>query len=51
MSKCSNLDKNVTWNKAEHLLAENEIKKLQTFDSRLFYGSKLVCATLLQLEI
>ena len=40
--KLKNLNKIVTSNKSKHLLVENELKKLQTFDSSLFYWSKLL---------
>ena len=32
------MNKRVTSNKTKHLLVENELKKLQTFDSSLFIG-------------
>ena len=34
--KLKNLNKKITSNKAKHVLVENELKKLQTFDSSLF---------------
>ena len=37
------LNENVTSNKTKHVLVENESKKLRTFDSSLFVGSKLLC--------
>ena len=37
-NKLKNLNKKVTSNKSKHLLVENELKKLQTFDSSLFIG-------------
>ena len=37
-NKIKNLNKKVTSNKSKHLLIENELKKLQTFDSNLFIG-------------
>ena len=36
--KLKNLKKKVRSKKTEHLLIENEFKKLQTFDSSLFIG-------------
>ena len=35
-NKLKSLNKKVTSNKSKHLLAKNEFKKLQTFDSNLF---------------
>ena len=32
------LNKKIILNKTKHFLVENEFKKLQTFDSRLFIG-------------
>ena len=41
--KLKNLNKKVTSNKAKQFLVENELKKLQTFNSSLFfYQSKLL---------
>ena len=37
--KLSNLDRKVTSNKTKHLLVENELKKLKTFDS-IYFRSK-----------
>ena len=37
------LNENVTSNKTKYVLVENESKKLRTFDSSLFVGSKLLC--------
>ena len=37
------LNENVTSNKTKHVLVGNESKKLRTFDSSLFVGSKLLC--------
>ena len=37
-NKLSNLNKNITSNKTKDLLAENELKKLKTFDSINFRG-------------
>ena len=37
-SKLSNLNEKITKNKTDHLLAQNELKKLQTFDSSYFIG-------------
>ena len=36
--KLKNLNKKVTSSKTKHLLVENKLKKLQTFDSSLFIG-------------
>ena len=36
--KLKNLNKKVASNKTKHLLVENELKKLQPFDSSLFIG-------------
>ena len=38
VDKLKHLNKQVTSNKAKNLLVENELKKLQTFDSSLFIG-------------
>ena len=40
--KLKKLNKKMTSNKSKHLLFENELKKLLTFDSKLFYWSKLL---------
>ena len=37
-SKLSNLNKKITLNKSKHLLVENELNKLKTFDSSYFIG-------------
>ena len=37
-AKLSNLNRNITANKSKHLLVENELKKLKTFDSSSFIG-------------
>ena len=37
-SKLSNLNRKITVNKTKHLLVENELKKLETFDSIYFRG-------------
>ena len=37
------LNENVTSNKTKHVLVGSESKKLRTFDSSLFVGSKLLC--------
>ena len=37
-SKLSNLNRNITKNKADHLLVQNGLKKLQTFDLSYFIG-------------
>ena len=34
----SSLNKKITSNKSKHLLVENELKKLETFDSSYFLG-------------
>ena len=34
----SNLNRKITSNKTKHLLGENELKKLETFDSIYFRG-------------
>ena len=34
----SSLDRKITANKTKHLLVENELKKLRTFDSSYFIG-------------
>ena len=34
----SNLNRKITQNKSKHLLAENELNKLKTFDSSYFIG-------------
>ena len=34
----SSLDRKITANKTKHLLVENELKKLKTFDSSYFIG-------------
>ena len=39
--KLKNLNKKITSNKTKHVIAENELNKLQTFDSSL-YWSKLL---------
>ena len=36
--KLKNLNKKVASNKSKHLLTENELKKLQTFDRSIFIG-------------
>ena len=36
--KLKDLNKKVTSNKVKHVLVENELKKLKTFDSSLFIG-------------
>ena len=36
--KLKNLNKEITSNKTKHVIAENEFKKLQTFQSSLFIG-------------
>ena len=36
--KLKNLNKKVTSNKTKHLLVENDLKELKTFDSSLFIG-------------
>ena len=37
-AKLSSLNRKVTANKTKHLLVENELKKLKTFDSRDLIG-------------
>ena len=37
-SKLLNLNKKITQNKIKHLLIENELNKLKTFDSDYFVG-------------
>ena len=37
-SKLSSLNRKITKNKTDHLLVENELKKLQTFDWSNFIG-------------
>ena len=37
-SKLSNLNRKITKNKADHLLVQNGLKKLQTFDLSYFIG-------------
>ena len=37
-AKLSSLNRKITENKTKHLLAENELKKLKTFDSSYFSG-------------
>ena len=34
--KLNNVNKQITSNKTKHVLVENELKRLQTFDSSLF---------------
>ena len=36
--KPSSLNRKITENKTKHLLVENELKKLKTFDSSYFIG-------------
>ena len=36
--KLKSLNQKITWNKTKHFLVENELKKLQTFDSIYFRG-------------
>ena len=38
MLNCQVLTKKITSNKSKHLLVENELKKLKTFDSNYFIG-------------
>ena len=38
MQNCQVLTKKITSNKSTHLLVENELKKLRTFDSSYFIG-------------
>ena len=37
-AKLSNLNRKITSNKTKHLLVENELNKLKTFDSNYFFG-------------
>ena len=37
-AKLSSLNRRITENKTKHLLVENELKKLKTFDSSYFIG-------------
>ena len=37
-AKLSSLNKKITTNKSKHLLVENELNKLKTFDSSYFIG-------------
>ena len=37
-AKLSNLNRKITSNKTKHLLVENELNKLKTFDSSYFIG-------------
>ena len=37
-AKLSSLNRKITGNKSKHLLVENELKKLKTFDSSYFVG-------------
>ena len=37
-AKLSSLNKEITTNKSKHLIVENELKKLKTFDSSYFIG-------------
>ena len=37
-AKLSSLNRKITSNKSKHLLVENELKKLKTFDSSYFVG-------------
>ena len=37
-AKLSSLNRKITTNKTKHLLVENELKKLKTFDSSYFIG-------------
>ena len=39
--KLSNLNKEITSNKTKHLLLENELNQLKTFDSSYFFGKSL----------
>ena len=41
-AKLSNLNRKITQNKSKHLLVENELNKLKTFDSSYFIGKKMV---------
>ena len=37
-AKLSNLNRTITQNKSKHLLVENELNQLKTFDSSYFIG-------------
>ena len=37
-AKLSSLNRKITSNKSKHLLVDNELKKLKTFDSSYFIG-------------
>ena len=37
-AKLSSLNRKITQNKSKHLLVENELNKLKTFDSSYFIG-------------
>ena len=39
MINCQILTKKITQNKTKHVLVENELKKLKTFDSSYFFGN------------
>ena len=39
-AKLSSLNRKITSNKSKHLLVENELKKLKTFDSSYFIGKR-----------
>ena len=41
-AKLSNLNRKITQNKTKHLLVENKLNKLKTFDSSYFIGKKMV---------
>ena len=40
VTKLSNFNRKITSNKTKHLLIENELKKLKTFDSIYFRGKR-----------
>ena len=41
--KLKNFNQEITSNKPKHLLVRNELKKLQTLDSRLFTSQRYFC--------
>ena len=41
-AKLSSLNRKITSNKTKHLLSENELKKLKTFDSIYFIGKVIL---------
>ena len=53
-AKLSSLNRKITNNKSNHLLVENELNKLKTFDSSYFHGKitlmKMVIKTITYLS-